>query len=417
MKTIDKGQLAGRNAGRENCVDRKAVFLFILFILLFLPIVGLADSYYLDIGDKKYLYSNTNYLPSGAAVTNYGWECNSPQYVRIVSGATSSSCQIEVVDYFSGPAVVSCTIYYTQLRGTYMYSGYCMGGSHTIWINQPPEYTVTLDPQGGTVYPKSITVRKGETYGELPTPTRDGYIFEHWYYVVSSYEYAIIGETSKIKKNADHTLYADWTAANYTIKFNGNGSTGGSMSNMTCSTNTSYSLSPNRYTYTGRIFDCWNTKSDGSGTSYTDGESVRNLASAGGSITLYAIWKSADKQIPQCDVTLGTSSYTYNGSEKTPSVSIRDGKYWLIQGTDYTLAYQNNTNAGTASVTVTGIGQYSSSKTLNFTIRKADQTVSASIDADLKSVIFQTANSLTDISKSANFLTARRTERISGEAS
>ena len=45
----------------------------------------------------------------------------------------------------------------------------------------------------------------------------------------------------------------------------------------------------------------------------------------------------------------------------------------LTAGTDYTVTFSNNTNIGTASVTITGIGGYTGSKTLNFTITAAGQ--------------------------------------------
>ena len=51
----------------------------------------------------------------------------------------------------------------------------------------------------------------------------------------------------------------------------------------------------------------------------------------------------------------------------------------LTEGTDYTLSYYSNTNAGTASVEVQGIGKYTSWKTVTFQIEKATQSVQASI--------------------------------------
>ena len=48
-----------------------------------------------------------------------------------------------------------------------------------------------------------------------------------------------------------------------------------------------------------------------------------------------------------------------------------------MNGTDYTLSYKNNTNAGTASVIITGIGSYTDSVTKNFTIKKIANTISA----------------------------------------
>ena len=75
-------------------------------------------------------------------------------------------------------------------------------------------------------------------------------------------------------------------------------------------------------------------------------------------------------------------SYTYTGSAITPDVTITDGGRKLVKGTDYTLSYQSNTNAGTAKVTVMGIGNYTGTTTLSFTIAKADISgIKASIPA------------------------------------
>lgn len=65
--------------------------------------------------------------------------------------------------------------------------------------------------------------------------------------------------------------------------------------------------------------------------------------------------------------TLSKSSYTYSGAECKPAVLI-DG---LTQGTDYTVEYADNINAGTATVTVTGIGEYSGTISKTFTIEAA----------------------------------------------
>ena len=69
------------------------------------------------------------------------------------------------------------------------------------------------------------------------------------------------------------------------------------------------------------------------------------------------------------DSTIGTiSSYTYDGSAKTPEPVIKMGTKTLVKNTDYTLSYKNNTNAGTATVTVTGKGNYSGTNSKTFTI-------------------------------------------------
>ncbi|MCD8385129.1 MAG: Ig-like domain-containing protein, partial [Clostridiales bacterium] len=83
--------------------------------------------------------------------------------------------------------------------------------------------------------------------------------------------------------------------------------------------------------------------------------------------------------IAACTITLSATSYTYNGTARKPTVTVKDGSTTLIGGTDYTVAYSDNTNAGTATVTVTGKGNYTGTATVTFTINKASQTVSASI--------------------------------------
>lgn len=62
-------------------------------------------------------------------------------------------------------------------------------------------------------------------------------------------------------------------------------------------------------------------------------------------------------------------SYTYTGEAITPSVVVETGSRTLVPGTDYTISYTNNVNAGTATITVTGIGRYSGTQTATFVIQ------------------------------------------------
>ena len=74
----------------------------------------------------------------------------------------------------------------------------------------------------------------------------------------------------------------------------------------------------------------------------------------------------------------------YTGLEMKPSVTVKNGDVTLVQGTDYTLSYSNNTSVGTAQVIVTGKGNYAQSKTLNFKIVQKDLSkVTASEIADV----------------------------------
>ena len=67
----------------------------------------------------------------------------------------------------------------------------------------------------------------------------------------------------------------------------------------------------------------------------------------------------------------GISNKTYNGAAQTQSPVVKVGDRTLTNGTDYTLSYTNNINAGTATVTITGKGNYSGTVSKNFTISAA----------------------------------------------
>ena len=84
---------------------------------------------------------------------------------------------------------------------------------------------------------------------------------------------------------------------------------------------------------------------------------------------------AADAQI--FTINLGSTSLVYDGTELKPTVTVKDGSTVLVEGTDYTLTYANNVNVGTATVTATGIGNYTGTQTKEFSITKADMTITA----------------------------------------
>jgi len=63
-------------------------------------------------------------------------------------------------------------------------------------------------------------------------------------------------------------------------------------------------------------------------------------------------------------------NYTYTGKEITPNVTIVHGKHTLEKDKDYTITYSRNVNVGTASITITGIGQYTGTKKITFKINR-----------------------------------------------
>ncbi|MDO4798538.1 MAG: hypothetical protein Q4A01_11045 [Coriobacteriales bacterium] len=69
-------------------------------------------------------------------------------------------------------------------------------------------------------------------------------------------------------------------------------------------------------------------------------------------------------------VSVSQASYTYDGTQKRPGVTVKTGSR-TVPASGYTVSYANNTNAGTATVTVTGKGNYTGSKSTTFRINAA----------------------------------------------
>jgi len=79
-------------------------------------------------------------------------------------------------------------------------------------------------------------------------------------------------------------------------------------------------------------------------------------------------------QIKKEHVTFDIKSYTYNGKSKKPAVTVNYNGEALTKGTDYKVTYTNNINAGTAKVTVSGIGNFIGSVSKTFKIKPAKIT-------------------------------------------
>ena len=132
--------------------------------------------------------------------------------------------------------------------------------------------------------------------------TRTGYTFKGWS-TSSTATTATYANGASVKNltstnGATVNLYAVWQANTYAIKYNVNAPSGatatGSMSNSTHTYNTSKNLTTNAFVVNGYTFVKWNTKTDGTGTNYANGVSVKNLTSTNGAtVNLYAQWALA----------------------------------------------------------------------------------------------------------------------------
>ncbi len=79
--------------------------------------------------------------------------------------------------------------------------------------------------------------------------------------------------------------------------------------------------------------------------------------------------------------TLNPTTYIYDGTAKEPEVLVVYDGQTLTKDTDYTVAYSDNKNAGSAEVTITGIGVYHEVAHLQFTIGKAGQAAPTGLKA------------------------------------
>ncbi len=233
------------------------------------------------------------------------------------------------------------------------------GSNHTLYAHWTANtYTVTFNANGGSCSTANKNVTYNSTYGTLPTPTRTGYTFAGWYTAASGG--TKITADTKVTITANQTLYAHWTANTYTIAFNKNGATSGSMSNLSMSYGTSKNLTANAYARTGYTFNGWNTKADGTGTSYADKASVKNLTStSGATVTLYAQWKANTYTVTfnanggSCST--ASKSVTYNSTYGTLPTPTRTGytfKGWYTTASGGTQVTSSTKVAITANQTL-----------------------------------------------------------------
>lgn len=114
-------------------------------------------------------------------------------------------------------------------------------------------------------------------------PTRTGYDFKSWGGRSPGSDYTFTLSPSNSSQTV--TLTAVWSRKTYKIKYDANGGSG-APAEQTKTYGTALTLSSTKPTRAGYAFASWNTKADGSGTSYAAGASYTSNAAA----TLYAQW-------------------------------------------------------------------------------------------------------------------------------
>ena len=175
-------------------------------------------------------------------------------------------------------------------------------------------YNLTFDANGGFVNDNEKTAKVTPTYDqtffsdvEYMYPHRTGYTFKGWYtYKTGGTQ--VYNNKGKCKNEGtywlagkwhyagDVTLYAQWTANKYTVKYDANGGTG-TMTSDTVTYDTDYITKANTFKRTGYKFIGWNTQADGKGESWTARIGKTFKWNYPNDIILYAQWQANTAKI------------------------------------------------------------------------------------------------------------------------
>ena len=179
-------------------------------------------------------------------------------------------------------ATVTATVYGTTIQQ-----------QNTVQVQA---YTVTYKGNGatgGTVPTDSNTYVENQTttvLGNTGSLVKTGYTFAGWNTEANGSGTSYDAGNALTMGSSNITLYAQWTANTYSLSYDGNGSTGGSVpggSNQAYNTTVTVSGNTGSLVKTGYTFAGWNTEANGSGTSYDAGNT---LTMGSSNITLYAQW-------------------------------------------------------------------------------------------------------------------------------
>lgn len=224
-----------------------------------------------------------------AATTKYS---SRDIYTTVSSGSGWSESNQQKIDSGTYTYTKEHSAYYVYIRiwlddvattGSYM--------AHNGWVQIPAKtsYTITYDANGGSGAPGKGTKWYGEAYTVSSTiPTRTGYNFVNWT-ITSTGTKVSAGGTISAGSNANYTLKANWTPITYAVNYYGNGGnlpTSGFTNPQSKIYGTTLKLNTGVPTYSGYIFNGWNTNNLGTGTNYSAGANY----TTNDNLKLYAKW-------------------------------------------------------------------------------------------------------------------------------
>ncbi|MBR5977111.1 MAG: hypothetical protein IK046_04900, partial [Clostridia bacterium] len=91
-----------------------------------------------------------------------------------------------------------------------------------------------------------------------------------------------------------------------------------------------------------------------------------------------AAYNALEERTPISEATVAKiAAMKYTGKALTPTPAVIYDGETLVNGTDYKISYKNNKNAGTATVTITGIGDFTGTTSTTFKINKIANPMTA----------------------------------------
>ena len=168
------------------------------------------------------------------------------------------------------------------------------------WIGE--EMTVTFDASGGVVNPESKIVHRFDSYGELPVPYKENAGFVNW---ACKSDGTMVSYSDEVSCTE---LVAVWVDNAYTFILDANGGTLSALFDNSGSylrinsrellssfflNNNKYTIDKNMFVRNDKTFKEWNTKADGSGKTYFEGELIGkdDVVLENNTFKLYAIWE------------------------------------------------------------------------------------------------------------------------------
>ncbi len=232
---------------------------------------------------------------------------------------------------------------------------------YALWNANP--YEVSFNANGGTGEMENLSINYDQTKSLTEVGfTKTGYTFEGWTATEgsSTVDYAD-GASYTMQSTSTVTLYAVWTANNYTVSFHVNGGEG-SMSDQTITYDDTAALTANTFTRIGYTFVGWATSSNGNAV-YADGA---NYTMDTEGITLYAVWQ----EIKPNSVAINKTSATIKDNETlqltanvAPDTALDTSVAWTSSNTNVAEVDSNGLvtakTAGTATITATCNGNTS----------------------------------------------------------